>query len=208
VSLFRAMRLLSLLAALVAPVALFGAAPATVDPPDGHFLTGQLLVATPEMGDPRFRETVILMVRHTTDGAMGLVINRPVGEQSVAVLLQAVGEDAGGATGQVPIYLGGPGQKELCFVLHSTGYRRDGTLDVTGEIAMSASREAIRDIAASTGPKKFLLVFGYAGWAPGQLEGELAANAWYTAPIDPALVFDAPRDKVWDRAAARRTRDL
>ena len=73
---------------------------------------------------------------------------------------------------------------------------------------MTANREVIRDIAAKTGPKKFLLVFGYAGWAPGQLEGELAGNHWYTAPIDPALVFDLPRDKVWDRAVERRTREL
>src|SRR5262249_36302745 len=163
-------------------------------------------VASPSMGDPRFRETVIVMVRHSRDGAMGLIINRPAGEQPLVDLLRAFGDEAGKAEGNVPIYLGGPVQQELAFVVHSTDYRRNGTTDVTGEVAVTANRDIIRDIAAGTGPKKFLLTFGYAGWGPGQLEGELAANAWYTAPIDPALVFDMPRDKVWDRAVERRTR--
>jgi putative transcriptional regulator len=204
----RFIRLLVLLAAVAAPAALFGAAPPDGEPSQGHFLTGQLLVAAPSMGDPRFRETVIVMVRHSRDGAMGLIVNRPVGEQPMADLLQAFGDDASKAEGNVPIYLGGPVQKELAFVLHSTDYRGTGTMDVTGEIAVTANRDVIHDIAAKTGPRKFLLMFGYAGWAPGQLEGELAANAWYTAPIDPALVFDMPRDKVWERATERRTRDL
>jgi putative transcriptional regulator len=204
----RFIRLLVLLAAVAAPAALFGAAPPDGEPSQGHFLTGQLLVAAPSMGDPRFRETVIVMVRHSRDGAMGLIVNRPAGEQPMADLLQAFGDDASKAEGNVPIYLGGPVQKELAFVLHSTDYRGTGTMDVTGEIAVTANRDVIHDIAAKTGPRKFLLMFGYAGWAPGQLEGELAANAWYTAPIDPALVFDMPRDKVWERATERRTRDL
>jgi putative transcriptional regulator len=204
----RFIRLLVLLAAVAAPAALFGAAPPDGEPSQGHFLTGQLLVAAPSMGDPRFRETVIVMVRHSRDGAMGLIVNRPAGEQPMADLLQAFGDDASKVEGNVPIYLGGPVQKELAFVLHSTDYRGTGTMDVTGEIAVTANRDVIHDIAAKTGPRKFLLMFGYAGWAPGQLEGELAANAWYTAPIDPALVFDMPRDKVWERATERRTRDL
>ena len=206
-ALLRFIRLLLLIVAVAAPVALFGATPPDGDALQSRFLTGQLLVAAPSMGDPRFRETVIVMVRHSRDGAMGLIINRPAGEQPIADLLRAFGDD-GKTEGTVPIYLGGPVQKELAFVLHSTDYRRTGTLDVTGDIAMTASRDIIRDIATKTGPKKFMLVFGYAGWAPGQREGELAANAWYTAPIDPALLFDLPRDKVWDKATERRTRDL
>jgi putative transcriptional regulator len=204
----RFIRLLLVLAAAAAPAALFGATPPDGNTSQGHFLTGQLLVAAPSMGDPRFRETVIVMVRHSRDGAMGLIINRPAGEQPLADLLQAFGDDAGKAEGKVPIYLGGPVQKELAFVLHGTDYRRTGTMDVTGEIAVTANRDVIRDIAAKTGPQKFMLVFGYAGWGPGQLEGELAGNHWYIAPIDAALVFDLPRDKVWERAVERRTRDL
>jgi putative transcriptional regulator len=204
----RFIRLLLLLALVAAPAALFGATPPDSGASPGRFLTGQLLVAAPSMGDPRFRETVIVMVRHSRDGAMGLIVNRPAGEQPLSELLKLFGDDVTKADGNVPIFVGGPVQKELAFVLHGTDYRRTGTVDVTGEVAMTANREVIRDIAAKAGPKRFLLVFGYAGWAPGQLEGELAGNHWYTAPIDPALVFDLPRDKVWERAAERRTRDL
>jgi putative transcriptional regulator len=209
VSLVRALRLLTTLAALVAPAALFGAAPpATSDPPQGRFLNGQLLVATSDMRDPRFRETVILMVRHSKDGAMGLVINRPAGDQRLSRILQDLGDDGAGATGSVPIYVGGPVQPELGFILHTTDYRRAGIIDVTGDIAVTATREIVRDIAAGTGPRKFMLIFGYAGWGPGQLEGELARGSWYTAPLDLPLIFDLDRDRVWERAVERRTRDL
>ena len=209
VSLVRALRLLTTLAALVAPAALFGAAPpATPDPPQGRFLNGQLLVATSDMRDPRFRETVILMVRHSKDGAMGLVINRPAGDQRLSRILQDLGDDGAGATGSVPIYVGGPVQPELGFILHTTDYRRAGIIDVTGDIAVTATREIVRDIAAGSGPRKFMLIFGYAGWGPGQLEGELSRNSWYTAPLDLPLVFDLDRDRVWERAVERRTRDL
>lgn len=207
-ALLRLIRLLLVFVAVAAPAALFGATPPDGGASSGRFLTGQLLIAAPSMGDPRFRETVIVMVRHNRDGAMGLIVNRAAGEQPIADLLQVFGDDAGKVEGKVPIYVGGPVQKELAFVLHSTDYRRAGTIDITGDVAMTAHRDVIRDIAAKTGPKRFLLVFGYAGWAAGQLEGELAGNHWYTAPIDPALVFDLPRDKVWERAVERRTREL
>jgi len=199
---------LLVLATVAAPAALFGATPPDSGASSSRFLVGQLLVAAPSMGDPRFSETVIVMVRHSRDGAMGLIINRPAGERPVADLLKVFGDNAGKAESNVPIYVGGPVQKELAFVLHSTDYRRSGTVDITGELAMTATHDVIRDIAANTGPKKFLLAFGYAGWGPGQLEGELAGNHWYTATIDPALVFDMPREKVWERAVERRTRDL
>jgi putative transcriptional regulator len=206
---FRGLRLVLMLAALTAPAALFGAAPpATSDPPQGRFLNGQLLVATSDMRDPRFRETVILMVRHSKDGAMGLVINRPAGDQRLSRILQDLGDDGAGATGSLPIYVGGPVQPELGFILHTTDYRRAGIIDVTGDIAVTATREIVRDIAAGAGPKKFMLIFGYAGWGPGQLEGELSRNSWYTAPLDLPLVFDLDRDRVWERAVERRTRDL
>jgi putative transcriptional regulator len=202
------LRLLVTFAALLAPAALFGAAPTTVDTPQGQFLTGQFLVATPEMGDPRFRETVILMVRHSKDGAMGLIINRPAGDQKLSRILQDLGDSGEGATGNLPLYLGGPVQPELGFILHTTDYRRAGIIDVNGTVAVTATKEIIRDIAAGNGPKKFMLIFGYAGWGPGQLEGELKRNSWYTTPVDLPLIFDTDRDRVWERAVERRTRDL
>jgi putative transcriptional regulator len=199
------------LAALLLPATLFAAAPPnpaeteTKGPPS---LKGQLLIAAPGMADPRFHRSVLVMLRHDPAGAMGLVINRPLGAQPIARLLEVIGEKIENVTGSVPIFLGGPVQPELVFVLHSADYRRSGTLDIDGRVALTATPEVMRDIAASTGPQRRLIVLGYAGWAPGQLEGELAHNAWFTAPIDPKLVFDEDRAKVWELAIARRTRDL
>jgi putative transcriptional regulator len=167
-------------------------------------LVGQFLIATAAMRDTRFDHAVILMLRHDQDGAFGIVINRPLGQRPMADLLGA--KDP--ASGNVQVFIGGPVQPNVGFVVHSTDYRRAGTLDVDGRVAMTSSREVLRDIADKKGPAKALIAFGYAGWAPGQLESELARNVWDTAPEDPALVFDDARDKVWEHAAARRTRDL
>ncbi len=145
------------------------------------------------------------MLRHDQDGAFGIVINRPLGQRPMADLLGA--KDTA-ASGNVQVFSGGPVQPNIGFVVHSTDYRRAETLDVDGRVAMTSSREVLRDIADKKGPAKALIAFGYAGWAPGQLESELARNVWYTAPEDPALVFDDDRDKVWEHATARRTQDL
>src|SRR5262245_54976262 len=191
---------LALSAALIGP--LFGAAEA---PPS---LRGEFLIATPAMRDPRFEHAVILMVRHDSDGALGIVINRPLGEKPLTDLLAAFGDKDTAASGNVRIFLGGPVQPEVGFVIHGADYLRPETLDVDARLAATPSREVLRDIARNSGPKKNLIAFGYAGWAAGQLEGELARNVWYTAPADPGLVFDDDRDKVWERATARRTQDL
>jgi putative transcriptional regulator len=168
-------------------------------------LAGQFLIATPAMRGTEFDHAVILMLRHDQDGAFGIVINRPLGQRPMADLLGA--KDTA-ASGNVQVFIGGPVQPNIGFVVHSTDYRRAETLDVDGRVAMTSSREVLRDIADKKGPAKALIAFGYAGWAPGQLESELARNVWDTAPEDPALVFDDDRDKVWEHAAARRTRDL
>jgi len=160
------------------------------------------------MGDPRFFQTVVLMARHDKNGAFGIVINRPMGERPLASLLEALGENDAGVEGNVRIFAGGPVQRDLGFVVHSADYRASGTIAVDGRVAVTANRDVLRDIARKQGPKKSLIAFGYAGWGPGQLEGELAHNVWYTAPADPALVFDDDRDKVWEHATARRTQDL
>jgi len=209
VRLNRWMRLLPVLAALVLPATLFGATPPDpVAPARPAWLTGQLLIAAPSMTDPRFHQTVLVMVRHNLDGAMAIVINRPLGERPMTRILEAFGEKPADAAGTVRIYYGGPVQLDMGTVLHSADYRRVGTLDIDGRVALTASMEIYRDIAAGKGPQNSIMVFGYAGWAPGQLEGEMAQNAWFTAPMDVKLVFDADRDKVWELAMERRTRDL
>jgi putative transcriptional regulator len=201
-------RLVLALLALAAPAALVAAPSNPAETPPLPSLKGQLLIATPAMRDPRFDHAVILMVRHDRDGALGIVINRPLGEKPLAELLAAFGAKDTPATGNVRIFLGGPVQLEAGFVVHSTDYRRPETMDVDSRFAATSSREVLRDIASGAGPMKSLIAFGYAGWGPGQLEGELAHNVWYTAPADTGIVFDDDRDKVWEHATARRTQDL
>ena len=200
---------LRLLGALLALVALIDAAPPTVaPPPQPASLAGQFLIAAPNMGDPRFARTVILMVRHDRNGALGIIVNLSIEERPFASLLEMLGEKDAKVDGKVRIFAGGPVQPEIGFVVHSAEYARPETIAIDGHVAVTSSREVLHDIAKATGPRKFLVAFGYAGWAPGQLEGELDQRAWVTAPGDPQLIFDEERDKVWDLAYARRTRDL
>jgi len=168
-------------------------------------LAGQLLVASPEIGDPRFYHAVILMVQHGKSGALGIVVNRPVGERSLASLLEAIGAADTGIVGSVRIFAGGPVEPWLGFILHSPDYHRDATVDIDGRVAMTSSPDVLRDIGHHSGPQKSLVAFGYTGWGPGQLEGELARHGWFTIPEDPRLVFDEDREKVWDDAKARQT---
>lgn len=177
------------------------AAPA--DPP-----AGQLLIASAQIQDPRFYHAVILILQHNEDGAFGIVINHPLADQPIAKLLAAAGEDDKTVEGTIPVLSGGPVQSELGFVVHSADYRRPETLKVDGKVAMTASKQALTDIGHHMGPRKCFFAFGYAGWGPGQLEGELARHDWFTVPEDLALVFDEDRGAVWDKALARRGTDL
>src|SRR5262249_28245099 len=158
-------------AALLLPATMLHAARPTTDPPEHTSLAGQLLIAAPSMGDPRFAQTVILMVRHDRNGGFGIVINRPLGERRLAVLLEAPGEKDAAAEGSVRIFMGGPVQPEIGFVVHSSEYHLSGTIDVDGHVAVTSSREILHDIAHQQGPRQALVAFGYAGWGAGQLEG-------------------------------------
>jgi putative transcriptional regulator len=177
-------------------------------PAEGPSLAGQLLVAAPSIGDPRFHHAVILMVHHDKEGALGIIINHPVGEQPLAKLLADAGDPDAGAEGNIRVFSGGPVQPERGFVIHTTDYKRRATVEVDEHVAMTSSREILHDIGHHQGPEKSLFAFGYSGWGAGQLENEMARNDWYTAPDDTRLVFDDARDQVWDEAMARRTRDL
>jgi putative transcriptional regulator len=176
--------------------------------PDGSSLAGQLLIASPDMGDPRFAHSVVLIVQHDREGAFGIVINHLIEKRPLADLLAATGEPDAGVEGSVSIFLGGPVQPAIGFIVHSADYHRAETVDIDGRVAMTPSRKVLSDIGHHQGPAKFLIAFGYAGWGPGQLEDELARHGWFTAPEDPQLVFDDNRTRVWEDAMARRTRDL
>jgi len=197
-----------LLALALLPALLMGAIPTQDDASEPGPLTGQLLIAAPEMRDPRFVHAVIVIVRQGKEGAFGIVINRPVEDRPVAALLKEMGQADVDAQGQIRIFAGGPVEPSVGFVLHSAEYRRRETMAIDGRLAMTRNPDILHDIGHGAGPAKKLLAFGYAGWGPGQLEAELAEHDWFTAPEEPKLVFDDDRATLWTEALARRTREL
>lgn len=154
-------------------------------------LNGQLLIAMPGMNDPRFHKAVIYICSHSPDGAMGLVINHPHGHLKFDDLLHQlqISREASSAA-KVDVLAGGPVEPGQGFVLHSPDYHRDGaTVSVDSGIHLTATLDVLQALAKGDGPRKALFALGYAGWGPGQLEGELRANAWITCPADAKLVF-------------------
>ncbi len=190
-------------AIVVSASVLHAALPTAPDVSGPTSLTGQLLIASPALRDPPFDHAVILVAQHNRGGALGIVINRPLGRRPIASLLEAFGADASGVTESVRIFLGGPVNPEVGFVIHSADYHGADTTDIDGRVALSAAPAILRDIGLGKGPHKSLVALGYAGWAPSQLDDELAQGVWDTVPEDPALVFDDDRSKVWVDALAR-----
>lgn len=170
-------------------------------------LVGQCLVATEALHDPRFARAVIYIVRHDSDGAMGLIVNRPVQDLPLAALLRTFGLDPRGVTGTVRAHFGGPVERRLGFVLHTAEYATLSTERIAGDVALTPQEGVpalLGDVARGTGPRKSLFALGYAGWAPGQLERELDEETWIAVPADEALLFDEDSSRKWDRATSRR----
>ena len=167
-------------------------------------LAGQLLVATPEMQDPRFIETVIYLVKHDSGGAMGIVINRPLGKGPIEALLKGIGVESKGAKGEIVVHYGGPVSPEAGFILHSDDVLLQSSTRVKDGIALTTDTKLIEAISRGKGPRQLLLAVGYAGWAPGQLEDELKANAWYVVSGDNAFIFGKDADKKWRQAIDKR----
>jgi putative transcriptional regulator len=163
-------------------------------------MTGQLLVAMPQMRDARFTRSVIYVCAHTGDGAMGLVVNRLVGSLTFPDLLQQLSIDAHGKGEHIRIRSGGPVETGRGFVLHSTDYVDDATLRVGDTVGLTATIDILKDIASGSGPRRSILALGYAGWGPGQLDAELQANAWLTVPADEELIFDDALNDKWERS--------
>lgn len=201
----RAIRLALLCAGLLALPLSNGAAAPSDTPVLTGSVKGKFLVANPSIKDPRFSRTVILMVRHGEDGAFGLIVNRPGGIAEIAV-------DADKPDGEelrLPAFYGGPVEPERAFVIHSPDYKAGDTISVTPSISVTATSGIMDDIAKGSGPKKYLYVFGYSGWGPGQLENELRRGDWSETPIDERLVFsDHEGETVWRRAMERRLRGI
>jgi putative transcriptional regulator len=161
-------------------------------------LAGKLIVAMPAMGDPRFERSVILICAHSDDGAMGLIVNKPVPDFSFAELLGQLKIAGKGHGRDIRVHFGGPVERGRGFVLHSADYNGgQTTTPVRGGLGMTATLDVLEALAQGTGPKQALLALGYAGWGPGQLEGEIARNDWLVLDLAQDLIFSAADSGKW-----------
>lgn len=173
----------------------------TIDPTE---LAGKLLIAMPDMSDPRFAKTVIYMCAHSDEGGMGLIINKPAPDLDFDALLSQLEITSAPQMRAPDVQFGGPVEQQRGFVLHSSDYGlEEGTLKVDDDMCMTATLQVIEDIALGRGPAKAVFALGYSGWGPGQLEYEISQNGWLTCDATPELVFDTPNDKKWSGALAR-----
>jgi putative transcriptional regulator len=158
-------------------------------------LTGHFLIAMPNMADPNFSRTLTFLCEHNDQGALGLIVNRPL-EMTLPALFDRINIplEAHGLEG-MPIYFGGPVQTDRGFVLHRPVGHWQATLAITGELGLTSSRDILQSVAANGVPIEILVTLGYAGWAAGQLEWELSQNAWLTVPADPEVIFNLPAEE-------------
>jgi len=164
-------------------------------------LNGKLLIATPEMTDDRFALSVVYMCAYSSDGAMGLIINKPSDELHLAELLEQLSIEVENPAAQMPIYFGGPVETGRGFVLHDPHYHSSiSTMVINDTFSMTATLDILEDIAEGRGPTKSIIALGYAGWGPGQLENEIAENGWLICDASPSLVFDTNDTSKWEQA--------
>jgi putative transcriptional regulator len=166
-------------------------------------LTGQLLIAMPQMEDPRFEHSVVFLFSHSPDdGAMGVIINKTIEGLTEGELFAHLEIEAAAVSLQ-PVHFGGPVGPELGFVLHSAEYHEKGTTGIGDDFALTTSFDVLKAMSKGEGPRRRLLALGYAGWGPGQLEAELQANGWLVVAADTDLVFAADDGAKWSRALAK-----
>lgn len=164
-------------------------------------LTGKLLIAMPDMGDPRFEKSVILVCSHSPEGAMGLIINKRADEVGFADLLDQLNVETTGEVQDTPVHFGGPVETGRGFVLHSDDFSGDSSsMQVPGGYRVTATLGILEALASGSGPTQSLMALGYAGWGPGQLEGELQDNGWLTSDADSEIVFSRDNDAKWNAA--------
>jgi putative transcriptional regulator len=164
-------------------------------------LTNHFLIAMPGLKDPNFSRTVTYVCEHTDQGAMGIVINRPMDIRLGEVLSQLDIDSDDRSVLDRLVFLGGPVQPERGFVLHTGDHSFDSTLAITPDISVTTSRDVLEAIAAGRGPERSLVALGYAGWGGGQLEEEMSNNAWLSGPADRDIIFRLPADGRWQAAA-------
>lgn len=164
-------------------------------------LAGQLLIAMPGMGDPRFARSVILLCSYSAQGAMGLIVNKHVTGMTLREVLERLDVDGDAGPAAAPVHFGGPVETGRGFVLHRRmSAPGGGPLVVPGGYVLTATQDILEEMGAGAGPVPFLFALGYAGWSAGQLEREIAQNGWLTAPATPDLVFATEPAALWDAA--------
>ena len=167
------------------------------------YLGGQVLIAMPSLQDPRFARTVICLCAHSPDGAMGIVLNKPLEGLSFDELLKQLGLQPVPPQRRIRLFQGGPVEGGRGFVLHTLDWSNDQSLRVAEDLALTASVDILSAIAGGGGPREGILALGYAGWGPGQLEDEIQANAWLSVTPDEALLFGDDGDRKWLQAMAK-----
>lgn len=172
------------------------------------YLAGQMLIAMPQMRDPRFARSVVYVCAHSAEGAMGLVINRLFDAISFPDLLAQLNIDPTPLCDQIKVHFGGPVEAGRGFVLHSTDYLNESTMVVDEQVGLTATIDVLKAIAEGTGPNQSLLALGYAGWGAGQLDSEILENVWLNVPADPDLLFGNDLDHKWASAIGRLGIDL
>lgn len=171
-------------------------------------LTNHFLIAMPSLQDPNFSRTVTYVCAHNDEGAMGIVINRPMNLDLGEVLAQMQLESDDPKVNGLPVFQGGPVHRDRGFIIHRPARAWGSTIRVTADIAVSTSREILEAISNGTGPQETLVALGYAGWGAGQLEQELRQNAWLSGPANLDIIFHTPPERRWEGAAARLGVDM
>ncbi|MGD8573823.1 MAG: YqgE/AlgH family protein [Gammaproteobacteria bacterium] len=165
------------------------------------FFTNHLLIAMPTLGDPNFSQTVTFICEHTAEGALGIIVNRPLDVQLGDVFEQLSLTAGDERAAQAPVFAGGPVQQERGFVIHRPIGEWEATLQVDDDIGVTSSRDILVAMAEGRGPEQSLVALGYAGWGAGQLEAEVAENSWLSVPADERILFETPSEKRWEEAA-------
>lgn len=164
-------------------------------------LTGSILIAMPGMSDLRFAQSVVYLCDHSEKGAMGLIVNKPAADMSFADLLKQLEITPDTSVSDVGVYFGGPVETGRGFVLHSPDYTSDlRTLNVSDDVALTPTMDVLEDIASGEGPSRVMMMLGYSGWGPGQLEDEISRNGWLTVEGTADLIFSIQDDRKWSAA--------
>jgi len=164
-----------------------------------YYFPGELLVASPAIGDPRFRKSVIYMVKHDAEGAYGIIVNKILGKKQIANLMKNFGLDSQGASGTLNLHYGGPVNPRGAFILHTSDYTGARSRRVDGTISFTIDVGILRAIADGNSPRRVLLALGYAGWGAGQLGDEVVRGDWSLAKATEGLVFGDGRGDIWER---------